>query len=89
MCDVRRAIDWLRDGTMVANESYTIMPIQNVELTALADRMRGFLGRYDLQSVSITVIAGVDDEKPFVHIRTSDNDGQCNSLTTTWESEDE
>ena len=74
---------------MVINgESYTIMPIQNVELTAAADKLTGILKRYDLESISITVIAGVDDEKPYTHISTADKDGQHNSLTIVWEDDD-
>ena len=74
---------------MVINgESYTIMPIQNVELTAIADKMAGILKRYDLQRVSVDVIAGVDEEKPYTHIRISDNEGRYDSLTIGWEDDD-
>lgn len=68
--------------------AYTIMPIQNVELTAAADKIAGILKRYDLQRVSVDVIAGVDQEKPYTHIRISDNDGRYDSLTISWEDDD-
>ena len=68
--------------------AYTIMPIQNVELTAAADKIASILKRYDLQRVSVDVIAGVDQEKPYTHIRISDNDGRYDSLTISWEEDD-
>ena len=69
---------------VIEGDAYTIKPIQNVELTALADKLAGLLKRYDLQSVSITIIAGVDEERPYTHIRTSDNEGRDSSLTISW-----
>ena len=68
--------------------AYTIMPIQNVELTAAAYKIAGILKRYDLQRVSVDVIAGVDQEKPYTHIRISDNDGRYDSLTISWEDDE-
>ena len=65
--------------------AYTIMPIQNVELTAIADKLADMLKRYDLESISMTVIAGVDDERPYTHITTADKNGKHNALTTLWE----
>lgn len=65
--------------------NYEIMPIQNVELTAVADKLVGILKRYDLESISMTIIAGVDEEQPFICIRTVDKNGRCDALTTTWE----
>ena len=65
--------------------AYTIMPIQNVELTAIADKLTGILKRYELTNISVTVIAGVDEERPYVHIRTVDSEGRNDSLTSSWE----
>ena len=87
--DVRRADPRGVVVRMVIDaNAYTIMPIQNVELTAAADKIAGILKRYDLQRVSVDVIAGVDDEKPYTHIRISDNDGRYDSLTISWEDDD-
>ena len=87
--DVRRADPRSVVVRMVIDaNAYTIMPIQNVELTAAADKIAGILKRYDLQRVSVDVIAGVDQEKPYTHIRISDNDGRYDSLTISWEDDD-
>ena len=87
--DVRRADPRGVVVRMVIDaNAYTIMPIQNVELTAAADKIAGILKRYDLQRVSVDVIAGVDNEKPFTHIRISDNDGRYDSLTIGWEDDE-
>lgn len=87
--DVRRADHRGVVVRMVIDaNAYTIMPIQNVELTAAADKIAGILKRYDLQRVSVDVIAGVDQEKPYTHIRISDNDGRYDSLTISWEDDD-
>lgn len=87
--DVRRADPRGVVVRMVIDaNAYTIMPIQNVELTAAADKIAGILKRYDLQRVSVDVIAGVDQEKPYTHIRISDNDGRYDSLTISWEDDD-
>ena len=84
--DVRRADPRGVVVRMVIDaNAYTIMPIQNVELTALAGKLADMLKRYELESISMTVIAGVDDEKPYTHITTADKDGKHNALTTLWE----
>ena len=84
--DVRRADSRGVVVRMVVDaNAYTIMPIQNVELTALAGKLADMLKRYDLESISMTVIAGVDDERPYTHITTADKNGKHNALTTLWE----
>lgn len=84
--DVRRADPRGVVVRMVIDaNAYTIMPIQNVELTALAGKLAEMLKRYDLESISMTVIAGVDDERPYTHITTADKNGKHNALTTLWE----
>lgn len=73
---------------VVEGQAYTIMPIQNVELSTIGDKLVEMLERYELTNISITVIRGVDDEKPYRHIRTVDKDGRNDSLTMYWESDD-
>lgn len=65
----------------------TIMPIQNVELTVIADMLTGFLKRYDLVNVSISATADMDEEKPIISISTNDYDGQYCSLSIFYDTE--
>lgn len=88
MRDVRNLERWMRDGPMVANESHTIMPIQNVELTEITDRLCGFLKRYCLDSVHIDVNASDDMEKPQISIRIYDIDGQICMLTMFYDDDE-
>lgn len=89
MPDVSGALRWVRDGLMVVDaHGITIMPIQNIELTEIADRLCGFLKRYCLDSVHIDVNASDDMEKPQISIRTYDMDGQICMLTMFYDDDE-
>lgn len=59
----------------------TIMPIQNVELTVIADMLGGFLKRYDLEAVHVDATKDDDEEHPLINIRTYDTDGEICALS--------
>ena len=58
-----------------------IMPIQNVELTVVAETLGAILKRYDLESVHVDATKDDDEEHPLINIRTYDTDGEVCMLT--------
>lgn len=65
----------------------TIMPIQNVELTVIADMLTEFLKRYDLESVHVDATKDEDGGKPMLSVRTYDADGETCILSIFYDNE--